>query len=345
MPSWIHWSCEIFANDVTRYHRLYEANIQIKGRLTTRVQRAKAYVDAIGKEWPIRLNDISVDTANRTLGHGLVRAGDELFLSPEFAFRGRVHLEAGRKDLEFEGGAQMQFECDDYGNEWLEFKGVIDPTDVAIPVDSLVTEMGKAHLGVGWTYNSGGIKSMYPAFFSKKLCVPMFRSWFLEAHGDTTKETTVTWFCSDEKHKNKSLPGNLTQMSRGGCEVWQQGRASFPLNDMHLLKQEFLGDIETESGQMVLRGGMVLDMPMPPEVLNYFKEQIQASDLASGAGYTSTNYEAMLGELVGLDETAKLVTELDRNGEAYKKQVPKEVAKAMVFHGMEWRYDGFDDVG
>ena len=112
---------------------------------------------------------------------------------------------------------------------------------------------------------------------------------------------------------------------------------------MHLLKQEFLGDIATESGQMVLRGGMVLDMPMPQEVLNHLKEQIQASDLASGAGYTSTNYEAMLGELVGVDETAKLVTELDRNGEAYKKQVPKEVAKAMVFHGMEWRYDPFDD--
>jgi len=46
-----------------------------------------------------------------------IRAGDELYLSPEFAFRGRVHLEAGRKDLEFEGGAQMQFECDDFDNE------------------------------------------------------------------------------------------------------------------------------------------------------------------------------------------------------------------------------------
>ena len=73
------------------------------------------------------------------------------------------------------------------------------------------------------------------------------------------------------------------------------------------------------------------------------KEQIQASDLASGAGYSVTNYESMLGELVGMDETAKLVTELDRNGGDYKKQVPKEVAKAMVFHGMEWRYDSFDD--
>ena len=77
-------NAEIFANDVTRYHRLYEANIQINGRLDYEGAASKTYVDAIGKEWPIRLNDLSVDTANRTVGHGLVRAGEELFLSPEF---------------------------------------------------------------------------------------------------------------------------------------------------------------------------------------------------------------------------------------------------------------------
>ena len=139
--------------------------------------------------------------------------------------------------------------------------------------------------------------------------------------------------CSEEKHKNRALPGNLTQMSRGGCEVWQQGSASFPLNDLHMLKQEFIGDIATESGQMVLRGGMVVDMPMSEAVLKYLKEQIQASDLASGAGYTSTNYEAMLGELVGVDEAAKLVTELDRNGEVYKSRSRRKWPRRWSFMG------------
>ena len=40
---------------------------------------------------------------------------------------------------------------------WVEFTGVIDPMDVAIPIDSTVTEMGKSHLGVGWSYSDGGI--------------------------------------------------------------------------------------------------------------------------------------------------------------------------------------------
>ena len=334
---------EIFANDVTRYHRLYDANVQINGRLDYEGAASKTYVDAIGKEWPIRLNELAVDTANRTYGRGMVRAGDELFLSPEFAFRGRVNLEAGRKDLEFEGGAQMQFDCDDFDNEWVEFVGVINPQDVAIPIDSLVTEMGKSHLGVGWTYNDGGIKSMYPAFFTKKP-VRSDKSFFVPRgflRYDKRKDRYVV--TNDAKLKNNMLPGTMTYMSRGGCEVYQQGMAPFDLPDKHLLSQSFIGDISNSKGQMVLRGGMVLDMPMPEPVLEYLTTVIRASDMASGATYEMGNYEYMLNELVGVDEAMKLITTLESNDPVeFKKGVPKEARHAMVFHMMEWRYDPYD---
>ena len=336
---------EIFANDVTRYHRLYDANVQINGRLDYEGAASKTYIDAQGMEWPIRFNELAVDTARRTYGHGLVRSGDDFFLSPQFAFRGRVHLEAGRQDLEFEGGAQMQFECDDYGNEWVEFKGVIDPQDVAIPIDSLVTEMGKSHLGVGWTYNDGGISSMYPTFFTKKP-VRSDLSFFVPRgflRYDKRKDRYVV--CSDAKLKNPKLPGNLTQLSRGGCDLYQQGKASFPLPDKHLFGQTYIGDISVASGQMVMRGGLVVDMPMPDAVWEYLDQVIDASDRASGLGYDMTNYEVMLNELVGVEEASNLMRELDSSLDgAYKKTVPKEVRHAMVLHGMEWRYDTFDDL-
>ena len=335
------YGAEIFANDVTRYHRLYDANVQINGRLDYEGAASKTYVDAIGKEWPIRLNELAVDTAHRTYGRGVVRAGEELFLSPDFAFRGRVGLEAGRKDLEFQGGAQMQFDCDNFDNEWVEFTGVINPQDVAIPIDSMVTEMGKSHLGVGWTYNDGGIKSMYPAFFTKKP-VRSDRS-FLVPRGylryDKRKDRYVV--TNDDKLKNNMLPGTLTQLSRGSCVVSQQGMGSFPIADRHLLSQSFIGDISTTSDQMVLRGGLVLDMPMPEPILDYLAAYIPSSGMASGAGFSTGNYEYMLHELLGVDAADPLIGELDLRDE-YKKEVPKKVRKAMVFHGMEWRYDPFE---
>ena len=47
----------------------------------------------------------------------------------------------------------MQFSCEDFATEWIEFKGVIDPEQVEIPIASELLELGKAHLAVGWTYN------------------------------------------------------------------------------------------------------------------------------------------------------------------------------------------------
>ena len=337
------YGAEIFANDVTRYHRLYDANVQIRGRLDYEGAASKTYVDAFGKEWPIRFNELAVDTANRTYGRGLVRAGDELYLSPEFAFRGRVNLEAGRKDLEFSGGAQMQFECADFKNEWIEFVGVINPQDVAIPIDSLVTEMGKSHLGVGWTHNIGGIKSMYPTFFTKKP-VRSDRS-FLVPRGDLRYDKRKDRYVvtKDSKRKNNMLPGTMTYMSRGGCDVYQQGRAKFDLSERHLLSQWFIGDINTSKNQMVLRGGMVVDMPMPESILEYLATFVRASDKSSGASFDLGNYEYMLHEMVGVDEAMKQVASLESsNLLEYKREVPKEVRHSMVFHMMEWRYDDYD---
>ena len=340
------YDAEIFANDVTRYHRLYNANVQVTGRLDYDGAATKDYVDAIGKAWPIRLNELAVDTAKRTYGRGLVRAGEELFLSPEFAYRGRVRLEAGRKDLEFEGGAQMQFDCDDYANEWVEFVGVINPQDVAIPIDSLVTEMGKSHLGVGWISSDGGSNSMYPAFFTKKP-VRSDRPFFVPKgflRYDKRKDRYVV--TNDAKFRNPMLPGTLTQMSRGGCDVDQQGATSFPLASNHLLSQKYIGDVSTTSDQMVLRGGMVVDMPMPGPILEYLASFIGTSDRSSGAGHEVGNFEYMLNELVGVDVADEMVSLLDRNitGSGFKKDVPKEVRHTFIFHGMEWRYDTYEDM-
>ena len=95
-------------------------------------------------------------------------------------------------------------------------------------------------------------------------------------------------------------------------EVYQQGMAPFDLLDKHLLTQSFIGDITTSKGQMVLRGGMVVDMPMPEPVLSTSPRSF-ALDKASGAGYEMGNYEYMLNELVGVDEAMKLITSLESN--------------------------------
>lgn len=334
---------EIFANDVSRYHRLYDAKVQIHGRLKYEGSATKTYRDGLGVEWPIRFHELSVDTAYRTVGHGRISAEDAFFLSPHFAYQGRVHLEAGREHLAFEGGAQMQFECEDMIPEWVEFEGVIDPVDVAIPVDSVVVELGRAHLGVGWVYNDGGMMSVYPSFFGKK---PVrYDVSFLKPEGnlryDKRKNRYVV--CPDEKLRNGTLPGNLTELVLPSCEINQQGAASFPLPPSKLVRNTFIGDFYNERGGMKMRGGLVLDMPMPDVVANHLQQHIRASDKAEGLGAFATNYAAMQNELLGVDAANALSLDLTSLGE-YKKSVPSQARHAMVFHGLNWEYDPFEDM-
>ena len=330
---------EVYANDVTRYHRLFDANIRIKGRLSYEGAGTKTYVDNKGMEWPIRFHDLGVDTASRTIGRARIAGEEAFFLSPRFAFKGYAMLEAGREDLEFEGGAQMQFDCEEFANEWVEFKGVIDPEDVAIPIDSVITELGKAHLGVGWVHNDGGMESLYETFFTKKPVRDDVS--FIQPQGklryDSRKSRYVV--CSDDKLKNSRLPGNLTEIAMGNCGVTQQGQASFPFNgNKGLIDQRFAGDVYTQNGVMKLRGSWAIDMPMPKPLAEHLQQAIETST-AKELPAEATNYSYLMAELLGVDEAAQLETELDPFTQTYKKGVPKEARHAMVFHGLNWEYD------
>ena len=136
------------------------------------------------------------------MGHGLVRAGEELFLSPEFFSEAVFTSKPVGRTWNSKVGPNA-IRCEDYGNEWVEFKG--DRSDGrGHSVDSLVTEMGKAHLG--WVdVHSGGIKSMYPTFFSKKPVRSDVSFSCPEACCATTRETTVTSFVR-KRNTKPSLP-------------------------------------------------------------------------------------------------------------------------------------------
>ena len=332
---------EVEVDNLTHIHRLYDAKIQVNGRTDYEGAGTGTYVDQDGEEWPVRFNELAVDSASRTLGHGIIRSSNEFQLSPKFAFQGRVHLAAMREHLEFEGGARMDLDCEVYPAQWVEFTGVIDPMDVAIPIDSIVTGMDKSHLGVGWALSDGGITSSYPTFFSPKSVRSDLS--FMTPRGmlrfDPKRSRYVV--CSNEKLLDETQPGNLMSMAPGSCELRQHGVGYFPMEEKHLLKHAFYGEGLVQSNRMVVKGGLTLDMPLPEEVVDHLAQAIRGSE-ASGLAWSGTKYPYMLNEWLGEDEGDALLVELNRN-RSFKKEVPEEVQHTMVLHGLELEYDKFED--
>ncbi|PCJ81440.1 MAG: hypothetical protein COA49_04920 [Bacteroidetes bacterium] len=332
---------QIYANDVTRYHRFFDATIQVNSRIDYTASATYLYKDAKGIDWPIYFSKIEVDTSLSTIANGLVNLGQEFYLSPYFEFTGEVNLLASRKNLEFDGGTRLAYSCDKYPRQWIQFSSVIDPIEVAIPLDSIVKELTKAHLGVGVLLSDDAPFTAYSAFFTKKPDRGDMEIFKPEGaiRYDKKKERYVV--SNLDKLRRESLPGTLTELPENGCGIYSSGSTTLPF-DFSIIDHTFVGSAwQTESGKIQMRGSLALDIYMAKELEIHLAEQLTNAAVSTPLDFSSTNYEYALSELVGLESADNALRELSRDG-TFKK-VPKDIKYTMMLTGLEFTYDSFED--
>ena len=331
----------IYANDVTRYHRFFDATIQVKGRLDYRASASYLYKDAQGIEWPIYFDKIEVDTAFSTLAKGSIAMGQEFYLSPYFEFTGDVGLVASRKDLEFDGGTRLVFNCEDYKRHWIQFQSVIDPADVAIPVDSVIQEMTKAHLGVGIMMSDDAPFTSYSAFFSKKPDRGDREIFQPEGSLRYDNKNARYVVCTTDKLRREGLPGSLIELPEKGCGVYSSGSSKLPFN-FSIIDHTFIGSAwETESGKIKMSGSLALDVFMSEDIESHLADQLTNAAVSTPLDFSSTNYEYALRELAGLEAADNALRELSREG-TFKK-VPKQIRYTFMLTGLDFFYDSYED--
>jgi len=334
-------NAQIYANDVSRYHRFFDAKVFVRGRLDYQASGSYMYKDAVGIDWPIFFKNIAVDDSYTTFSQGDIEIDQEFYLSPYFEFTGEVMLQANRKNLEFEGGTRLAFECDKFRREWIRFNGVIDPVDVAIPIDSVVKEMMMSHLGVGVLLTDDSPFEAYAGFFTKKPDRGDLEIFNPEGNLRFDKANSRYVVASDDKFRNPKLPGTLTELPIDGCGVFSSGSTILPL-DLSIIDHTFVGDVwESESGKIEMRGSLALNMYMSKDLESHLAEQLTNASVATPLDFSSTNYEYALREIAGMEVADNALRELSREG-TYKK-VPKEVRFTMMLTGLELAYDPYED--
>ena len=334
-------NAQIYANDVSRYHRFFDAKVFVRGRLDYQASGSYIYKDAVGIDWPIFFKNIAVDDSYTTFSQGDIEIDQEFYLSPYFEFTGEVSLQANRKNLEFEGGTRLAFECDKFRREWIRFNGVIDPVDVAIPIDSVIKEMMMSHLGVGVLLTDDSPFEAYAGFFTKKPDRGDLEIFKPQGNLRFDKANSRYVVASDDKFRNPKLPGTLTELPIDGCGVFSSGSATLPL-ELSIIDHTFVGDVwERESGKVEMRGSLALNMYMSKDLESHLAEQLTNASVATPLDFSSTNYEYALREIAGMEVADNALRELSREG-TYKK-VPKEVRFTMMLTGLELAYDPYED--
>src|SRR5690606_19836417 len=116
----------IIANTVTKYHNIYNANVNIYGKRSYTGTGYIDYVDELGNKQQIFLEKISVDTTMQTIASGTISSTDGFTLSPYFEYRGAVGLAAKYQHLTFTGATRISHECEYMERNWIAFAAEID---------------------------------------------------------------------------------------------------------------------------------------------------------------------------------------------------------------------------
>ncbi|MCB0395808.1 MAG: hypothetical protein KDD36_04090 [Flavobacteriales bacterium] len=226
-------SARVLANKITKYHKIYNAQVNIAGKKSYSGSGDIDYVDELENKQTIHLDNISVDSTQQTVAHGEIAADAGFSLSPFFDYKGRVELAASNQYLTYAGACQIKHECAQIGKSWFKFKSEINPGDIYIPVDSGTVSENNIKL-VSGIFMGGDSTAVYSAFLTPlkdRRDDPVVQaSGFLYYH----KESGEYRIGSKEKLVEQNLPGNYITLNTKDCITYGEGKLDLGVNLGHV---------------------------------------------------------------------------------------------------------------
>ena len=299
----------LIASTKSKSHTIRQAEVQIFSRQYYEGSGLYQYEPVNGVIQEIRMTEIRVDSTHTTIGRGYIGPEDNFLLSPHFAFRGEVSLNAGDKRLLFEGGFMIIQDCYEPQKEhWAYFRAHVDPKDVRIPVDPALTDLEGTEIHPAIYYSS--LKDdIYPTMFGSRGLL-----------SDTAIFSNAGWLTFDTA-AGSFLIEPFDPDDRGGkpdrlrfdtrkCAVRGTGELHLPmdLGYIDLLAQGWIEHLIIPDSTF-LNVALVIDFYFDEESLRMLADSIRQSDLR-GFDATQKSYNDLLLRLSGQEGIAALQGDL-----------------------------------
>lgn len=162
-------NAQVLANYITKFHRFEQANIFISGRLAYEGKGIYPYYDRDSTRSNIQMNSIAY-VQSKTVAKGQVEEKEAFWLSPEFAYFGKVQIEATNSGLLLDGSTKLTHPCK-YEKSWMTFKDTIYAKQIQIPIQEQPTDASGKQLALGFLWRDTDRNDslrIYPAFLSNK---------------------------------------------------------------------------------------------------------------------------------------------------------------------------------
>ncbi|WP_417588637.1 hypothetical protein [Owenweeksia hongkongensis] len=326
----------IQANRTTKYHDFYGGIIDITSRKKYIGQADYEYIDQDGTPWPIRFNEIKADTSQTTVGRAVVTREEGFYMSPYFAYFGKVGLRADRKALAFEGSTHIESNCAAVETDWFDFKSIVDPSNIVIDLPEVDPDDKTKTLASG-IYLAHDTIGGYAAFLSKKVS-PADKQMFF-ANGKLYFDEAISSYVitTAERLENTDAKGNYLAFNSTNCTMYGEGVMSLG-DGKSQLKINSWGTIDYNLENDVMEMDLVLglDFFFSHDILKLMATTINKETLLEGVDLSRPAFKAAVNTELKEKEKRKFNSDISSFGAPSK--MPEELENTLFFAELHMKW-------
>jgi len=327
----------IVANDITKYHNIYNADVKIRGRFDYEGSGYTDYINEANHIYQIWLKKIEIDMNMQTIAEGKIIGEDQFMLSANFEFQGDVDLEANREFLVFDGSARILHDCPEESVFWIPFTAEVNPKNIQIPIIAGMKSITNDDLYSGLVSREDPF-GIYPVFLSEKEDEVDQVMVTTQGYLSYDKRADEYLIASQEKLKQSNFPGPLVALNINSCQVRTDGQLNFGF-DFEPIEFKTYGSSKynAQDDDFTFNMSIIMDFLFDDNALDLFTNDINRSAETKGVNFSKVYYESSIKEIMGQEKADQLISDLNLSGAIRK--FPNELKKSIYLAGLEMYWD------
>jgi hypothetical protein len=327
----------LLADRYTQYHQLYDCSLKITSRKYYKGSGILEFIDKDEVPWPLYFHTLRVNRDIRSEGIATVEGEDEFYMSPFFAFKGKVELFAPSKNLIFDGQTIIQNTCDNIVTTWFPFRSAIDPNRIVIDLPKFGEDKAAERLFNG-IFISSDSTSGYSAFLSrasKKADLEIIRADGVLLYDESQYSYVIA---RKERLDNPDERGNYLLLNNRDCFTEGQGQLSFG-EETGMVEIQTYGVVTHNLDNDAIDADlyMAVQFPFDDGMLKMISEALIYN---MGEGTTDISRRAFriaVNELFSEKEKRKFDEEVELYGAP--EDVPNEMRHTITFSDIQLKWD------
>jgi len=326
----------VTANRTTEYHEFYGGVINIKSRNKYFGSADYEYLDQDGTPWPIHFDNIRVDTSGTTVGKTNVTKEEGFYMSPYFAYYGKVALKADSLELSFDGYTHIETQCSDVETDWFAFESVVDPSNIVIDLPEIDPNDRTKNLNNG-VYLASDTIGGYAAFLSKRVSAADKEMFW--ANGKLYYDELISSYVITTKERLFQTEGRGNYLAFNNVQCTMTGKGSMSLGDgrsqMNINSFGII-DYDLNNDNMNMDMVMGLDFFFSNDILEQMAKTINTATELEGSNLSRPAFKEAANQLLDEKDLQQFLSDIENYGAPEK--LPDEFINTILLSDINLKW-------